>query len=164
MSHSFPHDPGIKSGHDCSGKCSSTISKAVATARHPRYRWCACQSDPRRQGHRHKESFDGDQPRQTILVVRERRPLVRTNSRDARRKVTRERKVTEKPLALASTVSAVLGDEHARSVRCRRRALPLRQARRICSGRGPLRSSLSTSTCAQHDRRKVPTLQRRTES
>src|SRR4029077_19592027 len=29
-----------------------------------------------------------------------------------------------------------LGDEHAGSVRCRRRALPLRQARRICSGRG----------------------------
>src|SRR5258708_37553353 len=29
-----------------------------------------------------------------------------------------------------------LGDEHAGSIRCRRRALPLRQARRICSGRG----------------------------
>ncbi len=41
MTHSFPHAPRIKSGHDCSGKCSCTISKAVATARHPRYRWCA---------------------------------------------------------------------------------------------------------------------------
>ena len=50
----------------------------------------------------------GDQPRQTILVVRERRPLVRINSRDARRKVTRERKVTEKPLVLASTGARAL--------------------------------------------------------
>ncbi len=41
-----------------------------------------------------------------------------------------------------------------------------RTVRRVASavGRAPLRSSLSTSTCAQHDRHKVQTLQRRTES
>jgi hypothetical protein len=34
----------------------------------------------------YKSSRWGDQPRQTILELRERRPLARTNSRDARRK------------------------------------------------------------------------------
>jgi hypothetical protein len=44
-----------------------------------------------------------------ILGVRERRPLVRANSRAARRKVTRARKVTEKPWALASRGANING-------------------------------------------------------
>lgn len=56
-----------------------------------------------------------------------------------------------------------LGDECAGSVRCRRAAAPS-SASHLQWERAPLRSSLSTSTCAQHDSCKVQTLQCRTES